>query len=63
MVRAAAIAPWLILTFPSRPVGIGLFEDPESTWSLLALMHAYGVNRHATVEAANFLAVQWATSA
>jgi multiple sugar transport system substrate-binding protein len=25
-----------------HPVGIGLSQDPESTWSLLALMHAYG---------------------
>jgi multiple sugar transport system substrate-binding protein len=45
-----------------HPVGIALSEDPESTWSLLALMHAYGsalqrddgtlaVNSPATVEA------------
>jgi multiple sugar transport system substrate-binding protein len=31
-----------LLRASGHPVGIGLSQDEESTWSLLALMHAYG---------------------
>jgi multiple sugar transport system substrate-binding protein len=50
------------LNAAGHPVGIGLSEDPESTWTLLGLMHAYGssiqdeaanlvINKAGTVEA------------